>query len=390
LDESPFDAATTPYAIAVDAAGNSYLAGQATSDQFPRTTGSPDTADSQHRDAFVAKINPAGTAFVFVARLGGGDGERATSLALSPDGTIVIGGKTATQPFVGTTNAFQDIVVFRPQTPYVERETGFIAKLSADGSHWIFVVALGTDGGTLVLGNEGTGDVLPIKVAVDASGSIYAAGTGSLYRDLILLDVLGYIVLGSQEFELEDTLPAANDLVGTPANGAFVVKVSSDGQQLIHFASLGGGNAAGLALDSFGNAYVTGWTSYGVGLPAVNAGLAAPMFGGSQPTPFIAKINDRLMPLSLTTGHNPSQAGQVVVLQAAAADARFTGTVEFDDGAQTLASVPVVAGVATFSASLTAGIHRLKAVFRGNGPFNGLASPEIVQVVNQAPADDGD
>jgi hypothetical protein len=387
-DESLFDAATTPYAISVDAAGYSYLAGQATSDEFPRTTGSPDTADSQHRDAFVAKINPTGTALAFVARLGGGDGERATSLALGPDGTIVIGGKTATQPFVGTTTAFQDVVVFRPHTPYVERETGFIAKLSADGSRWVFVAALGTDGGTLVLGNEGVGDALPVKVAVDASGSIYAAGTGSLYRDLIQLDIFGYIVLGNQEFELEDTLPAANDLVGTLANGAFVVKVSPDGQRLIHFAALGGGNASGLALDRFGNAYVTGWTSYGVGLPVVNAGLAAPMFGGSQPTPFIAKLNDRVMPLDFTSGRNPSQSDQVVVLRAVVADARYTGNVEFDDGAQTLASVPVVAGVATAAVSLPAGIHRLKAVFHGSGPFNNQASPEIMQIVNQAPADD--
>jgi len=44
--------------------------------------------------------------------------------------------------------------------------------------------------------------------------------------------------------------------------------------------------------------------------------------------------------------------------------------------------------VATASVSLPAGIHRLKAIFHGTGPFNGLASPEIVQVVNQAPADD--
>jgi len=70
------------------------------------------------------------------------------------------------------------------------------------------------------------------------------------------------------------------------------------------------------------------------------------------------------------------------------ADARYTGTIEFAEGAQTLASVPLLAGAATASVSLPAGIHQLKAIFHGNGPFNGVASPEIVQVVNQAPADD--
>src|SRR5439155_2223440 len=94
--QSTIDTVTTAYSLAVDASGNAYIAGQAAASDFPVTPGSPDTTDTRNRDAFVAKVNPIGSTLLFVARLGGSDAERATSIALSPDGGIVVGGKTAT------------------------------------------------------------------------------------------------------------------------------------------------------------------------------------------------------------------------------------------------------------------------------------------------------
>ncbi len=93
--QSTWDAATTPYAIAVDASGNVVIAGQASASDFAVTPGSPDTSDQRNRDAVVVKLNASGTAVMFVARLGGDDADRATGVAIAPDGAIVIGGKTA-------------------------------------------------------------------------------------------------------------------------------------------------------------------------------------------------------------------------------------------------------------------------------------------------------
>ena len=170
-NRSHVDEFTTGYALAVDAVGNAYVAGQATADDFPVRSGFPDTADYQNRDAFVVKVNAAGSALTWVARLGGSDAERATSVALAPDGSVVIGGKTATLP--GQIYSPGD-VAFQRDFDYhfyeVDRETGFIAKLAADGTRWIFVAPIGSQGGTLVSGASTT-EPNPIKVTVDAAGA---------------------------------------------------------------------------------------------------------------------------------------------------------------------------------------------------------------------------
>ena len=368
-NQSLVDAATTAYALAVDASGNSYVAGQATPDEFPATPGSPDTADMKHRDAFVAKVSPAGTALLFTARLGGADADRATGIALGPDGTIVIGGKTATQPFWGSSNTFQSVVVFRPGTPYVERETGFVAKLAADGSKWLFVAALGADGGNLVNGAVNSVDISPVKVAIDADGAIYAAGTTSTYRDLV---------------QHVDGSPVPNALGGMDTSGAFVLKISADGARLLYLAALGGlGVASGLALDNFGNAYVSG---YGSLTATVDASLAAPLYEGDFSSAFVAKLNDQYAPLIFFTDRNPAVAGQALVLTAMVADARDSGTVEFADGSQVLGVVPVSSGRATLPVNLGVGLHRLQATYRGAGPFDGRSALEVVQSIDQAPA----
>src|SRR5205823_3088501 len=146
--------------------------------QFPVTPGSPDTVDTKNRDAFVAKVNAAGSALVFVARLGGADAERATSIALSPDGGVVVAGKTATQPFTTFIDSLQPTVVFQSGTSYSDRETGFVAKLSSDGTRLLAFTAIGSAGGDLVYDIfSAPGPSQPLKVAVDAAGAIYVVGT---------------------------------------------------------------------------------------------------------------------------------------------------------------------------------------------------------------------
>ena len=369
-DQSKMDAATTAYAIAVDAAGNSYLAGQAQPDQFPVTAGSPDTADTAHRDTFVAKVNSTGTVLAFVARLGGVDAERATGIALSPDGSIVVGGKTATFPFRGSGLSFQSVVYFRSATSYVDRETGFVAKLAADGSKWLWVGTLGTDGGNLANGALDTSDAQPVKVAVDAGGFVYAAGTGSRYRDLIS-DVTA--------------TPLANGLGGIESSGAVVVKISPDGSKILYMGALGGFGAVatGLAVDNLGNAYVCG---YGSSMATVDAPLAAPMFESDWTSAFVAKLNDQSAPVTLSIDRNPGIAGQTLSLTAMVADVRDSGNVEFVDRSQVLGLVPISGGRASLAVALSVGIHRLRATYHGAGPYDRLSSLEIIESIDQAPA----
>jgi hypothetical protein len=355
-NQSPVDAVTTAYALAVDVAGNTYLAGQATSDQFPVTLGSPDTVDTRTRDAFVAKVNPTGSALVFVARLGGADAERATGIALSPDGAIVFVGKTATQPFTTFGGSVQPTVVFQSGTPYSDRETGFVAKLSADGTRLLAFTAIGSAGGNLVYDLfTAPGPSQPLKVAVDAASAIYVVGATHDNR----------------------TLPILTNLQGVVARGAFIMKMTPDATRLIYSTTLGDGAATGLALDGFGNAYVTGVAD-------------VPLVSGSEPlntsSVFVAKLNDDIAPISLESDRNPATVGHVVALKATLADSRYDGVIEFDDGTQTIGTAVLTSGVATLPITLTTGIHRLRAVFHGIGPFDGFASVELVQIVDQAAA----
>jgi hypothetical protein len=380
--QSPIDNRTTAYALAVDAAGNAYLAGQAQANDFPVTPDAPDTSDHQNRDAFVAKVSPNGSALLWVARLGGPDAERATSIALSPDGSIVVGGKSATLPRDG----FRGLAAFQLDFDYdallVEREHGFVAKLRADGRDWVFVAPIGSQGGNLVYQPFSTvGDPSPTKVAVDSSGAIYVAGNASLDRRLpvAVMDESGNLRAIQSPAHYADgtlSLPYVTDpeLYGA---GAFLMKLAPNGDRLVHSVIVNEGRATGLAIDDFGAAYVVGTEA---GLPQINAAQAAP---GSI---FVTKIISQPTPVILTTTPNPSASGQGITLAAKLGDARYAGSIEFRSGAQTLATVPLVGGAAAFSTAFAVGIHRLSAVFRGSGPFDGATAPEVVQLVNQPSA----
>lgn len=357
-DQSLMDAVTTAYALAIDVSGNAYVAGQATADEFPATPGSPDTLDSKNRDAFVAKINSTGTALLFVARLGGSDADRATGIALSPDGGIVIGGKTATQPFAGFSDAFQTAVTFAPQSALIDRETGFVAKLSADGKRWVALAAIGSAGGNLVANWSADASPYPIKVVVDGTGAIYAAGTTFADR----------------------TLPTVANLSGVNPNGAFVMKMTPDARTLVYSTTLGGGIATGLASDAFGNIFVAGYDNEGV--PVIGANLTAATTGDAVPGAFLVKLNDRSGPIALTTDQNPV-ASQPFTLRATLADSRYAGAMEFVADGQVIGIAPIVAGSAVLPTTVSAGIHRVRAVFHGDGPFDGYASPELLLTVVQ-------
>ena len=57
--------------IAVDTAGDAYVTGQTTSTDFPTTAGGFQTPYGGDQDAFVAKLNPTGTALIYSTYLGG-------------------------------------------------------------------------------------------------------------------------------------------------------------------------------------------------------------------------------------------------------------------------------------------------------------------------------
>jgi len=208
-------------AIALDADGNIYVAGWTDSDEFPALN-AVESSNQGGVDAFVAKLNPAGTALLYATYLGGLDSDRAAGIAVDSSGCAVITGSTQSPGFP-ILNAFQETLSGSSDS--------FVTKLNATGNGLVFSTFLG--GSAQASGNA---------VALDTAGNIYVTGNTN-----------------SVNFPTLNAYQAA--IHGT--QNAFLVKLSPAGN-LIYGTYLGGSltdSGNGVAVDSYGNAYVTGGTT---------------------------------------------------------------------------------------------------------------------------------
>ena len=213
-------------AIVTDASGNVYIAGTAGDADFPTTAGAFDRTFHGGcdplgcGDAFVAKLNPSGSALVYATFLGGSAPDHARSIAVDGSGNVYVTGETYSSDFPTTLGAFD-------RTFHGEAD-GFVAKLNADGSALTFSSFLG--GASLDVSHA---------VVFDSSGNVYVAG---------------YTL--SSDFP---TTPGVFNRTFTEVM-AFVTELSSDGSSLVYSTFLGEGYAHAIAVDPGGNAFVAGET----------------------------------------------------------------------------------------------------------------------------------
>jgi len=107
-----------PWGIASDAQGNAYVAGGTASADFPTTPGAFRTtlAGSGTSDAYLAKINPTGTALVYSTLLGGSQNDYGVGVALDPTGNAYIVGTTLSTDFPTTAGVPRRAPAFPPPT----------------------------------------------------------------------------------------------------------------------------------------------------------------------------------------------------------------------------------------------------------------------------------
>jgi len=244
-------------AIAVDSSGNAYVAGRTRSTDFPTTAGALKTSfgTGVASNAFVAKLNSTGTALVYSTYLGGslpGASDEAAGISVDTSGNAYVTGHTTSADFPTTTGAFQ--------TALHGLESGFVSKLNTTGTGLIYSTYLG-----------GANVDLASAIAVDTSGQAYVTGYAS-----------------SPDFP---TTPGAYRTTNSGAEDVFVSKFNAAGSALLYSSYLGGSSndvGNGIAIDSAGNAYVTGST-FSSNYP-VTSGAFQTAFGGSQ-GPFLTKLN---------------------------------------------------------------------------------------------------
>src|SRR5712692_5411890 len=228
--------------IAADSKGNAYVTGSSASANFPTTAGALQTkARSADTTAFVAKLNPTGTALVYSTYLGGSNSDLGRAIAVNEKGEAFVAGATYSSDFPTTAGAAQSI-------PGGGRDA-FVAKLSADGSHLLYATYLG-----------GSGDEEARGLALNAAGEAHVAGV-------------------TQSANFPTTLQAAqrtaNCVAAQPCHHAFVSKLSANGSNLLYSTFVGGSGhdfANAIALDASGAAYVAGHT-FSADFPVTAKGL---------------------------------------------------------------------------------------------------------------------
>ena len=242
------------HAIAVDSSGNAYIVGSTASTDFPLKNPLYPTLTSGDTDAFITKFSAAGNALVYSTYLGGSRGDYAYGVAVDASHNAYVAGTTYSNDFPVTSGAYQTTC---------SSSCSFVTKVNAAASALTW--------STYFSQSPGQGSYTAVTaVAVDSSGSVYLTGVtpGGL-----------------------PVTPGAPQPVFGGIEDGFVAKLASTGASLTYCTYVGGSEwdtANAIAVDSAGNAYVTGETE-SADLPATAAALQPKLAGFSNA--FVGKLN---------------------------------------------------------------------------------------------------
>ncbi len=316
-------------AVAVDSAGDAYVVGSTTSVGFPHTAGAFQIACSScaagQPDAFVTALNPAGSALVFSTFLGGSQSDQATGVAVNSTGIYVTG-----------TTFSSDFPTQNPHWPTCgscpSASDAFVTKINTGGATLAYSTFLG-----------GSGTDAGHAIAVDSNGNAYVTG-----------------VTQSTDFPVFSWY---QQFLGLGSHNAFVTKLDQNGQlgvpgTFAYSTYLGGSKTDegnGIAVDSSGNAYVTGFTTSS-DFPTVT-----PLIGklrGSQ-SAFITMVDQFGSTLDFSTyiGGTASDTGTAIALDSSA-NCYITGNTSSSD----FPTLNVISGQSSLVGSQAAFVAKINPI----------------------------
>ena len=208
--------------IAVDPAGNAYVTGDTQSTDFPLNFAlrSTKSGGQSSLDAYVSKIDPTGSSFVYSTYLGGDEDDNGLGIATDSSGNAYATGRTRSSSFTGSGSTRQ----------LTGTSDAFVAKLNPTGSAFGYLTFIGG-----VSGDESAN-----AIVVDASNNAYVTGSAGP----------GFATVKS----VQSYFSGGDDV--------FVARLSSAGA--VNFSTYLGGSGdeagLGIAVDSANSIYVTGFT----------------------------------------------------------------------------------------------------------------------------------
>ncbi len=264
--------------IAVDSAGCAYVTGWTECSNFPTTSGAYDVSKGTGEDAFIVKLNSAGSSLAYSTFLGGDGHDHGNGMLVDSSGCAYVTGCVGYDATgMATSGAYQ-----QTKGAYYD---GFVAKLNSGGNGLEFFTYLGGNG------SEGC-----FGIAIDSSGDILVAGQTS-----------------------STDLPAtagAYDVSYNGGNDVFVARLDSDCSDLEYLTYLGGNNNESstlgnpLAIVASGCAYVVGHTASS-GFPVTSGAYDQTHNGGYDA--FVTKLSMVPSPAvySVTVSSSPANSGSV-------------------------------------------------------------------------------
>lgn len=291
-------------ALALDTQHRVYVTGFTCSTNFPVKNAFQPVTVGQNcadggGDAFVTRVNAAGTALDFSTYLDGSFESIGNGIAVDSGFHAYVTGSTESPDFPTTPGAFQRVLKAQviPEDPHdLHQSNAFVTKFSSDGQSLIYstylggtaddvaeAIALDPDGRACVTGaassadfpvtagafqktRHGSSDAFVTKFQLSGGGLFYSTflgGSGGDGASSIAVDSLGraYVAGGTSSTDFPVVNPIQAHLAG--AQDAFVTKLSATGNALF-FSTYLGGTAVDVAnsirLDSNGNAFVGGAT----------------------------------------------------------------------------------------------------------------------------------
>lgn len=264
----------TAWAVAVNAAGEAYVAGETLSEElredwilpvgaYQASYGGGTHVDGRRigGDAFLVKLNTNGGR-IFLTYLGGSGDDAALDVVTDAAGNAYVAGFTDSTNFPVTPGAARTNLIGEPITKYqVHPLDAFVAKIGPAGTNLIYSTYVGT-----------TNDDVAFALAVDGAGAAYVSGYTQSSNYLVTCHCLcetntstnafAYVTsfVGDPDFLCPSNYTFATNVLGQQV---FVARLSPAGDAVEGMATLGGigsDRGIGLALDDADTAVVAGIT----------------------------------------------------------------------------------------------------------------------------------